>query len=176
MGDEPMVYAVVDYDDETNYVQPKIVQSLKKLVPGIRVVKTTDDLPKKEGIKVLDWSSYEKLDFDSIMEKPEDVLSCSYIIRYVVPLICALASLRRNQQKSPHPQALPRPNRPPPHRQKPYLHSLPRLPRNLRIRSRLRRIPRRSSRRSLRAGRKPLQKRLPLTPRPHMVDPQTRHE
>lgn len=95
VDDEPMVYAVVDYDDETNYVQPKIVESLKKLVPGIRVVKTAGDLPKTKGIKVLDWSSYEKLDFDSIMERPEDVLACSYIIRYVFPIPFVLIPLRR---------------------------------------------------------------------------------
>lgn len=110
--DEKTVYAVVDYDDETNYVQPKIVASLQKLFPGVKILKDATELPKTDGAKILDWSSYEKLDFESIMERPEAVLSCSYVIRSVTRALDS-SQLLIEKQKGPHPQALPWPNAPP---------------------------------------------------------------
>jgi hypothetical protein len=133
IDDKSIVYAVVDYDDETNYVQPKIIASLQKLLPGVKVLKTAKGLPKKDGVKVLDWSSYEKLDFDSIMEKPEDVLACSYVIRFVHPFFLPLSFVDEMEQESSHPETLSGANRPTPYCQKSYLFTRKCLPHNMRV-------------------------------------------
>ncbi|KAI5800969.1 survival protein sure-like phosphatase/nucleotidase [Pyronema domesticum] len=72
-------YAVVDYEDA--YVEPKILAALRKYIPDIQTVKTPEELPKDADIKVINWSAYEKIPFEDVMEKPDNVLSCSYIIR-----------------------------------------------------------------------------------------------
>jgi tubulin--tyrosine ligase len=76
-------YAVVDYEDA--YVEPKILAALRKYIPDIQTVKTPEELPKDKDIKVINWSAYEKIPFEDVMEKPDNVLSCSYIIRCVPP-------------------------------------------------------------------------------------------
>lgn len=74
----PDVYALVDYEDA--YVEPKIIAALRKYIPSIKILKdASSHLPK--DVKVLNWSAYEKIPFDEIMERPETTLCCSYIIR-----------------------------------------------------------------------------------------------
>ena len=73
------IYAVVDYEDA--YVEPKILTALKKSIPGIKTVADAADLPA--NVKLVNWSAYEKIPFEELMEKPESMLSCSYIIRCV---------------------------------------------------------------------------------------------
>lgn len=75
-------YAVVDYEDA--YVEPKILAALRKYIPNIQTVKTPEELPKDKDIKVINWSAYEKIPFEDVMDKPDNILSCSYIIRCVL--------------------------------------------------------------------------------------------
>lgn len=77
------IYAVVDYED--SYVEPKILAALQKAIPNIKVVRSAADLPSTD-VKLVDWSSYEKIPFEQLMEKPDSMLSCSYIIRFVIPV------------------------------------------------------------------------------------------
>lgn len=79
------LYALVEYDDDPIYVQPKIISALQKRIPGIKIITTPDDLPASGKYNFLDWSTYEKLRFEHILENPTTSLSCSYIIRYNVP-------------------------------------------------------------------------------------------
>ena len=73
-------YAIIDYDDA--YVEPKIVSAVQKCVTGISTIQDASKMPKTGSPKkVLNWSAYEKIDFDQVMENPEGVLCCSYIIR-----------------------------------------------------------------------------------------------
>jgi len=72
-------YAIIDYDDA--YVEPKIVSAVQKYVTGISTIQDASKIPKTGSPKVLNWSAYEKIDFDQVMENPEGVLCCSYIIR-----------------------------------------------------------------------------------------------
>jgi tubulin--tyrosine ligase len=74
------VYAVVDYEDA--YVEPRILVALRKHIPQIQIVRSADDLPADDpSIKVVTWSAYEKIPFESLMQRPESMLSCAYIIR-----------------------------------------------------------------------------------------------
>jgi tubulin--tyrosine ligase len=80
LDDKPApVYAVVDYEDA--YVEPRILAALKKYIPSIKTVRDPSELPKNTDIKMLNWSVYEKIPFEEAMEKPENLLCCSYIIR-----------------------------------------------------------------------------------------------
>ncbi|KAF8542472.1 tubulin-tyrosine ligase family-domain-containing protein [Trichophaea hybrida] len=73
------VYALVDYEDA--YVEPKILAALRKYVPSITAVRDPSELPQTGDVKVLTWSAYEKIPFEEVVENPDTILSCSYIIR-----------------------------------------------------------------------------------------------
>jgi tubulin--tyrosine ligase len=77
---EKRVYALVDYEDA--YVEPKILTALRKYIPSITAIRDPSELPQAGGVKVLTWSAYEKIPFEEVIEKPDRMLSCSYIIRY----------------------------------------------------------------------------------------------
>ncbi|TGZ80083.1 sure-like protein [Ascodesmis nigricans] len=77
----PPLYALVEYDDDPVYVQPKIISALQKYIPDVKIISTPDDLPKSGAYNFLDWSTYEKLRFEYILDNPRTSLCCSYIIR-----------------------------------------------------------------------------------------------
>ncbi|KAI5788407.1 survival protein sure-like phosphatase/nucleotidase [Geopyxis carbonaria] len=74
------VWALVRYDDA--YVQPKIIAVLRELMPNVEICSSISQIPQPgPNTKILDWSAYEDLDFERIVEHPDSWLSCSYIIR-----------------------------------------------------------------------------------------------
>ncbi|KAF8420603.1 tubulin-tyrosine ligase family-domain-containing protein [Tirmania nivea] len=69
-------YALVKYDDE--YVQSKLLRALQR-IPNIKFIQDVKKVPKNG--KTLQWSAYEQIDFDHLLETPDSSLACSYIIR-----------------------------------------------------------------------------------------------
>ncbi|RPA74943.1 tubulin-tyrosine ligase [Ascobolus immersus RN42] len=71
------ITALVDYEDP--YVRPKIVAALRKQIPDIQII---DAAPEKgaEPERYLQWSDYEKIDWDGLLEH-KSWLACAYIIR-----------------------------------------------------------------------------------------------
>ncbi|KAF8475777.1 survival protein sure-like phosphatase/nucleotidase [Kalaharituber pfeilii] len=77
---ENVAYAAIDYEDD--YVEPRLIKALQERVPGLRIVKRLEDVPSNG--KVVQWSTYEKLNFDHLLASPDTSLACSYIIRKAI--------------------------------------------------------------------------------------------
>jgi hypothetical protein len=71
------IFAHVDYEDE--YVQPKIVEALKKHIPKVRFLNTAFELPFNQNLII--WSAYEKMDHAEIIKNPKSTICCAYIFR-----------------------------------------------------------------------------------------------
>ncbi|KAI9815307.1 MAG: hypothetical protein M1827_002787 [Pycnora praestabilis] len=73
-------YALIEYEDP--YVQPLILKALRsRLSPSsYRIVKSLHELPKHD-IPVLQFTSYETLDFEHILDHPVTSLGNAYLIR-----------------------------------------------------------------------------------------------
>lgn len=70
------VYALVRYDDE--YVQSRLLRALQRIT-ALRVI---EDINEVSCIgNLVQWSSYEDIDFDHVLHNPQTSLACSYIIR-----------------------------------------------------------------------------------------------
>lgn len=71
--------ALVAYPDD--YVQPLILEALESL-PGTSVnhIKSLKQLQSSSDL-VLQFSGYEDLDFDHVLEHPKTSLACAYVIR-----------------------------------------------------------------------------------------------
>lgn|SRR5690606_19499012 len=84
------ITALIDYEDA--YCRPKIVNALHKLLPDIQIL---DSAPLKgsEPTRYLQWSDYEKIDWDGLL-KNKDWLACAYIIRFaLIPSLCCFLLL-----------------------------------------------------------------------------------
>ncbi|KAH0839047.1 putative tubulin--tyrosine ligase PBY1 [Fonsecaea pedrosoi] len=78
-SNSPPVYALIDYPDA--YVQPLILDALGQLAPmPVRRISNLSDLPNPSD-RVLQFTSYEKLDFEHAMQHTQTSLVCSYVIR-----------------------------------------------------------------------------------------------
>ena len=78
-ADRPF-YALVKYEDE--YVQSKLLRALER-IPSIKFIQDVNEVPKNG--KIVQWSAYEQIDFDHLLENPDSSLACSYIIRCLFP-------------------------------------------------------------------------------------------
>lgn len=77
---KPMFYALVDFED--SYVQPLLIQALKKRLQGIHYqsISSLAELPDPSA-PVLQYRAYEKADFEHVLLHPSTSLVNSYIIR-----------------------------------------------------------------------------------------------
>ncbi|KAK6527035.1 hypothetical protein TWF281_010230 [Arthrobotrys megalospora] len=75
----PEMYALVDYTDDKSYVQPLIEAAILKHLPSINLIYHPTTLP--ENTKLLTWTSYESLDFQTLLSNPSTNLFNAYIIR-----------------------------------------------------------------------------------------------
>jgi tubulin---tyrosine ligase len=101
-GEEQALTACVDYDDPV--VAQLITASLDTFIP--QIVQTT---PSKAP--QLQWSSYERLDFDSILKSPHTTLCNSYIFRKALIRKHFLANTVQNWL-SKHPETILRTHTP----------------------------------------------------------------
>ncbi|KIX99830.1 uncharacterized protein Z520_04466 [Fonsecaea multimorphosa CBS 102226] len=75
----PPMYALIDYPDA--YVQPLILAALGQLAPlPLRRISNISDLPNPSD-RVLQFTAYEKIDFEHAMQHSQTSLVCSYVIR-----------------------------------------------------------------------------------------------
>lgn len=72
-------YALIDYDDP--YVRPRILAALHKYLPTLRILTPPTPEPDPTTTKILHWSSYESIPFESVLAHPDSALCSSYIIR-----------------------------------------------------------------------------------------------
>ncbi|PWW73916.1 TTL-domain-containing protein [Tuber magnatum] len=93
LEEKPPCWAVVEYEDP--YVQPKIQAALKKCIPRIKLAGNLTGVPSENCGKIVHWSAYESIDFESVLRRPDSVICCSYIIRkalirkhYLTQTIC----------------------------------------------------------------------------------------
>ncbi|KAK6508434.1 hypothetical protein TWF506_010526 [Arthrobotrys conoides] len=78
----PKIYALIDYTDDKSYVQPLIESALQKHLPSLTILHqlpTTPALPPTTPL--LTWTSYELLDFQTLLSAPTTSLFNAYIIR-----------------------------------------------------------------------------------------------
>ncbi|KAF3162492.1 hypothetical protein TWF225_007794 [Orbilia oligospora] len=76
------IYALLDYTDDKSYVQPLIESALHKHLPSLHLLHnnpTTPPLPSTTPL--LTWTSYESLDFQTLLSNPTTNLFNAYIIR-----------------------------------------------------------------------------------------------
>ncbi|KAF3200481.1 hypothetical protein TWF106_011678 [Orbilia oligospora] len=78
------IYALLDYTDDKSYVQPLIESALHKHLPSLHLLDnnnpaTTPPLPSTTNL--LTWTSYESLDFQTLLSNPTTNLFNAYIIR-----------------------------------------------------------------------------------------------
>lgn len=78
--DASPIYAIVDYSDDRQYVEPLINKVLQNQIPGVRIIKDHQELPSPTTA-LLTWSSYESLDFENLLSNPTTSLFNAYIIR-----------------------------------------------------------------------------------------------
>ncbi|KAK6333226.1 hypothetical protein TWF718_011047 [Orbilia javanica] len=71
------ISAVLDYTDDKSYVEPLIQSALLKHLPSITFLPT----PTPTSEKLLTWTSYESLDFPTLLSSPKTSLFNAYIIR-----------------------------------------------------------------------------------------------
>ena len=73
------IYAVIDYPDA--YVQPLILASMELLkARTVKFITSTSVLPHPSD-PIVQFTSYESLDFEHAMEHPQSSLVCAYVIR-----------------------------------------------------------------------------------------------
>ncbi|CAZ83136.1 unnamed protein product [Tuber melanosporum] len=95
-------WAVVGYEDA--YVQPKIQAALKKSIPCIKFASNLTEVPLENSEKVVHWSTYESIDFESVLQRPDSIICCSYIIRKALIRKHYLAQTIR-QHVTKHPES-----------------------------------------------------------------------
>ncbi|KIW93920.1 5'/3'-nucleotidase SurE [Cladophialophora bantiana CBS 173.52] len=75
----PPIYALIDYPDE--YVQPLILAGLGQLAPApVRLISNLSDMPDPSN-RILQFTAYERIDFEHAMQHLQTSLVCSYVIR-----------------------------------------------------------------------------------------------
>ncbi|KAK6349128.1 hypothetical protein TWF730_009884 [Orbilia blumenaviensis] len=75
----PELHALIDYTDDKTYVQPLIESAIHKHLPSAKLLQNPTTLPSKTPL--LTWTSYESLDFQTLLSNPTTNLFNAYIIR-----------------------------------------------------------------------------------------------
>ncbi|KAF3909660.1 hypothetical protein AA313_de0207711 [Arthrobotrys entomopaga] len=84
-----MLYAQIDYTDDKTYVQPLIESALSKHIPSLTLLPANStpssssppSQPQQQYKKHLTWTSYESLDFSTLLSNPSTHLFNAYVIR-----------------------------------------------------------------------------------------------
>lgn len=76
----PRLYAIIDYPDP--YVQPLITNAMKSQLRDVQVelISSIRQLPSPDS-PLLQFTSYESLDFEHATDHPNSSLVCAYVIR-----------------------------------------------------------------------------------------------
>ncbi|KAJ6261398.1 hypothetical protein Dda_4068 [Drechslerella dactyloides] len=78
--DTNQLYAIVDYTDDKEYVQPLILAAIRSHLPHVTIVDdTATTLP--HTARQIHWKSYESLDFTHTLSHPTTALCNAYVIR-----------------------------------------------------------------------------------------------
>ncbi|KAF3285962.1 hypothetical protein TWF970_009528 [Orbilia oligospora] len=75
------IHALLDYTDDKSYVQPLIESALHKHLPSLHLLHNQPTTPLPSTTPLLTWTSYESLDFQTLLSNPTTNLFNAYIIR-----------------------------------------------------------------------------------------------